>query len=73
MTKPFNDIYTHRLFHKMGAVVTSIADDLEDDGDRVFLGSTNDREMLAEIKDLYFQWRFDHDDSGPTTILIEKP
>jgi hypothetical protein len=64
-----SDKHTDKLFHQMGAVATLVADALDDEGDRVFLGSTNHKEMLEKIKDLYFQWRFDHGTDGPDDIL----
>lgn len=65
------DAETKKLFHMMGAVATLVADEIESEGDRTFLGSTNHGDMLAEIKDRYFQWRFDHNDTGPDDILSQ--
>ncbi len=59
------------LFHKMGAVLTMVADALEDEGDRVYLGSTNDAEAIRDMKDRYFQYRFDTNDGGPENILVD--
>lgn len=37
--------------------ITNIADDLDDQGDRVFLGSTNDADMLRSLRDEWIESR----------------
>lgn len=46
------------LFHRMGEAITLIADHLADEGDRVYLGSTNHADMLKELRQLYFEYRY---------------
>lgn len=63
-----------RLMHQLGAALTFVADNIEDDGDRVYLGSTNHADTLRAARDLYDMYRFDNGDMGPHDALssIEK-
>lgn len=44
------------LVEKMGTAIAAVRGDLEDEGDRVYLGSTNDKAVLEEADDLYHEW-----------------
>jgi hypothetical protein len=48
-----------KLMTRLGDAVTHAADDLEDEEDRVYLGSTNHADTLREARDLYFAWRLE--------------
>ena len=44
----------HELLERFGGLITRVADALEDEGDRVYLGSTNDADDLRELRDEWF-------------------
>jgi hypothetical protein len=42
------------LIERMGTILSVVSDNLEDEGDRIYFGSTNQAEM---IRDLAQEWR----------------
>jgi len=52
------------LFHQMGKAISLIAGALDDEGDRVYLGSTNHADLLRDLRDAYDRWRFEHEDDS---------
>jgi hypothetical protein len=60
------------LMHRLGTIVTLCADDIEDEGDRVYFGSTNEAELLKEARDLYADYRMETNDIG-TDIVPSGP
>jgi hypothetical protein len=53
-----------QLIHQLGATVTLISDGLDDEGDRVYLESTNHCEVLKRAAELYDEYRIKRDDVG---------
>ena len=53
------------LLHKIGTCVSFIADALVDEGDIVHLGSTNHKNVLEEMQELYYEWWLNNQDSDP--------
>lgn len=47
------------LLHRIGDAIMDIAEGLENQGDRVYLGSTNDADTLKELSKLYQAYRWD--------------
>lgn len=43
------------LLERMANTISRIADDLEDEGDRVYLGSTNDGDELTDLRDEWLE------------------
>jgi hypothetical protein len=52
------------LVHQLGAKAVHVHDNLEDEGDRVYLGSTNDADVLDKAKQLYDDYRWKTGDMG---------
>lgn len=46
------------MLEKLGGVVIQVSDHLEDEGDRVFLGSTNHKDMLQDAVNAWFEVRY---------------
>lgn len=46
-----------RLVETLGNAVMDVGDHLEDEGDRVYLGSTNHVEQLKMARQWFFEWR----------------
>lgn len=46
-----------RLVETLGNAVMDVGDRLEDEGDRVYLGSTNHVEQLKMARTWFFEWR----------------
>lgn len=44
-----NEIYSSQLMRKFRDTLSNVRDGLEDEGDRIYLGSTNDADQLREI------------------------
>lgn len=59
------------LAHSLGAAVVSVACDLVDENDIVYLGSTNDANELRSAKDEYDAYRFETGDMGPDDALSD--
>lgn len=57
------------LVQALGARAVKVCDGLEDEGDRCFLGSTNDADMLRAMKQLYDEYRFETGDMGDEDAL----
>lgn len=53
-----------KLVHQLGGTCRLCVDDLEDEGDRTYLGSTNHADVLKSAAELYEQFRIDNDDAG---------
>lgn len=56
--------YLERLLHEIGNVLMNIADELRDEGDRVYLNSTNDADLLRELSRKYQDYWY-HKESPP--------
>jgi len=52
---------TADLLEKMGSLIMEVSDNLEDEGDRVYLGTTNHRDQLQVMVDEWFQLRWLND------------
>ncbi|MEL6886889.1 MAG: hypothetical protein AAFP87_20445 [Pseudomonadota bacterium] len=48
----------HELLERFGALIMEVADALDDEGDRVFLGTTNHADALRNARDEWFEKRF---------------
>ncbi len=48
-------IIVSRMMH-MGELLTEVSDGLEDEGDRVYLGTTNHKDLLRDMAQRYFEW-----------------
>lgn len=62
---------TRVLIHLLGAGAVHVYDDLQDDGDRCYLGSTNDADVLEQMKARYDAYRHDTGDMGPESALVD--
>jgi hypothetical protein len=45
------------LLHEIGNAMLNLSETLQDEGDRVYLASTNDRDMMRELGAKYWEWR----------------
>lgn len=52
------------LMHRLGIAIGIAVGDLEDEGDRVYFGSTNDADTLREARRLYDDYRIETGDLG---------
>lgn len=52
------------LVHQLGAKAVYVRDNLQDEGDRIYLGSTNHADVLEEAKQLYDEYRLETGDMG---------
>lgn len=60
---------TADLLDRMGLLLSHIADTFVDEGDRVFLNSTNDADRIREIAEEWRDHRYGmHDDKPATSI-----
>lgn len=50
------------LLRKLGEAIQLINETTEDEGDRVYLGSTNDKQTLQDLSDAYGAWHWRHAD-----------
>lgn len=48
-----------KLVHKLGKAIELTCDHLEDEGDRIFLGSTNHADALKDANSAYQSYCFD--------------
>lgn len=48
-----------KLVRRLGDTIIGVVDELDDEGDRIYLGSTNNADALRTARDLYFGWRLD--------------
>lgn len=54
-----NEIYSSQLMRMFRCTLSNIRDGLEDEGDRIYLGSTNDAEELREIAEAIEELEWD--------------
>lgn len=54
---------TAELLGYLGSVVIQASDGLEDEGDRVYLGTTNHKDMLRDACQRWFEVRYLHAES----------
>lgn len=55
---------SRRMIHQLGAAATLVSDGLDDEGDRVYLESTNHAEVIKAAAGLYDDYRIEHNDVG---------
>lgn len=58
--------FNWRLYSEMGDLILRISDGLADEGDRIYLGSTNEAEDIKDLGKEYFESRFEK--TGDTDI-----
>lgn len=46
-----------KLVEALGGALQMVSDGLEDEGDRVYLRSTNDKDLISEALEKYTDWR----------------
>ncbi len=46
-----------KLYHDIGNTVLNLSEEFQDEGDRVYLGSTNDAEIFRQLGAKYWEWR----------------
>jgi hypothetical protein len=63
-TTPPRPPIPRQLFHRMGGAILSTATRLEDEGDRVYLGSTNQADSLRDLHHAYVEWCCESGDAG---------
>lgn len=63
------DPAARKLIHQLGGAARLVVDDMEDEGDRTYFGSTNHAEVLKAAADLYEEWRIETDDAGADVEL----
>jgi hypothetical protein len=49
------------LVRKLGDAALGVSDGLEDEGDRVYLGSTNDKDIIRRMAGEYWDWWLDEE------------
>ena len=47
-----------QLFRKLGEAILQVCDNADDEGDRVYFGSTNHFDELKDAKEVYEDWWF---------------
>lgn len=47
-----------KLLERFGTIIMAVSDGLDDEGDRVYLGSTNDRDLLRDACQEWFEHRY---------------
>ena len=52
------------LVHRLGSMAVLVCDDLQDEDDRCYLGSTNHANVLRDMKQLYDEYRQETGDMG---------
>lgn len=49
------------LLHEIGNSVLCLSEEFQDEGDRIYLGSTNDAEIFRRLGAKYWSWRIDNE------------
>ena len=58
------------LVHYLGSRAVLVCDELQDDEDRCYLGSTNHADTLRSMKQSYDEYRQETGDMGPEDALV---
>jgi uncharacterized coiled-coil DUF342 family protein len=59
------------LVHYLGSRAVLVCDELQDEDDRCYLGSTNHADVLRKMKQSYDEYRMETDDMGADDALSE--